>query len=351
MPKARGGHVLATVLFTDIVDSTAIAKELGDRRWRVLLDRHHTTVRKAIKQHHGREIDNSGDGFFANFTDQVEALRCACQISDDVTQLGIEVRAGCHVGQAEIVGRKLGGVTVHGGARVMSAAGPSEVLVSNTVKELVPASGFTFADRGTHHLKGLEGEWHLYAVTGVDGEVRSPRLAPEEMARRREEIKPPPVVERRSGRIGIAALSAILVAGVIIFITQRPRPIRIEPNSLIQIDPSTKKVVADVPVAEPDAAQLAFVSPTDEIWVLSQRDQVVTIVDATTHTSEPLPLFVGHAEPAGNGYGIAYAFGGVWVTGGDNALEEFDPRTKIVGPKRRSRAPPRFLRKDPISSG
>jgi class 3 adenylate cyclase len=161
MIKGCGGHVLATVLFTDIVESSRLVHELGDARWRVLLARHHSIVRKAFKRWHGREIDNAGDAFFATFADQVDAIRCACAISDDVRSLGIEVRAGCHIGQAEVLGRKLGGVTVHAGARVMSEAAPGEVLVSSMIKDLVLASGFEFADRGTHQLNGLDGEWHL----------------------------------------------------------------------------------------------------------------------------------------------------------------------------------------------
>ena len=102
MTRARDGHVLATVLFTDIIDSSRLAAELGDRRWRVLLSRHHDIVRKTLKKHGGREVDNAGDGFFAAFDDQANAIRCACEISDDVRELGIEVRAGCHVGQLRL---------------------------------------------------------------------------------------------------------------------------------------------------------------------------------------------------------------------------------------------------------
>jgi len=162
--RERSGHVLATVLFTDIVNSSRLATELGDRRWRVLLTHHHDIVRKALKKHGGREVDNAGDGFFASFDDQADAIRCACEISDGVRVLGVGVRVGCHVGQAEVVGRKLGGVTVHAGARVMAEAGPGEVLVSSVMKDLVPASGFMFTDRGLHTLKGIDGEWRLFAA-------------------------------------------------------------------------------------------------------------------------------------------------------------------------------------------
>ena len=233
MRKARSGHVLATLMFTDIVDSTRCAKELGDRRWRVLLARHHQVVRRAIKRHHGAEIDDAGDGFFVRFDDQVDAIRCACLISDEVTALGIEVRAGCHVGQAEVQGGKLRGVTVHAAARVMSQAGPSEVLVSSMLKELVPASGFTFADRGAYELKGIEGEWHLYAVTAVDGAPRPERPDPDELAQRREAIKPPPIIERRSGRVAIAACALVVIFAAAAFITHRPQRVEVQPNSLV----------------------------------------------------------------------------------------------------------------------
>ena len=253
----------------------------------MLLDRHHAIVRKAIKRHRGKEIDTAGDGFFASFSDQVDAIRCACQISDDVTALGIEVRAGCHVGQAEVMGKKLGGVTVHVGARVMAEAGPSEVLVSSMLKDLVPASGFSFSDRGIHKLKNIDGDWHLYAVTGVDGAPRPARPDPEEAARLREEIKPPPLTERRSGRIGIGALALIVVAGAVIFVANRPHPIEVQPNSLVQIDPDTNGIVSDVAVQDPDGAQITFVPPTHEIWVLSQQDQVISVVDTRTHAVQP----------------------------------------------------------------
>jgi len=247
MVKPRGDHVLATVLFTDIVDSSRLATELGDRRWRVLLARHHAIVRRALKRYQGKEIDNAGDGFFATFADQVDAIRCACAVSDEVRALGVEVRAGCHVGQAEVLGRKLGGVTVHVGARVMSEAAPGEVLVSSVMKDLVPASGFAFVDRGLRSLKGIDGEWRLFAVTAVDGKPRPPPPEPEVAARLREEIEPPPIVQRRSGRLGIAALALLIAAVAITAVARRPHPIEVRANSLVRIDPATDKIVADVP--------------------------------------------------------------------------------------------------------
>jgi class 3 adenylate cyclase len=156
--------VLTTVLFTDIVGSTEHATQLGNHRWNELVGRHHALVRRQLDQFRGREIDTAGDGFFATFDGPVRAIRCARAITESVRALGIEVRAGLHTGECELRGDKIGGIAVNVGARVMSNASPGEVLVSSTVKDLVAGSGITFADRGPATLKGIEGEWRLYAV-------------------------------------------------------------------------------------------------------------------------------------------------------------------------------------------
>jgi pimeloyl-ACP methyl ester carboxylesterase len=159
--------VLATVLFTDIVDSTATAAELGDRAWRDLLERHHTTVRGQLARYRGREVDTAGDGFFATFDGPARAIRCACAVTEAVRELGIDVRAGLHTGECELLDEKVAGIAVSIGARVASRAAPGEVLVSSTVKDLVAGSGIQFADRGVAELKGVPGEWRLYAVDGA----------------------------------------------------------------------------------------------------------------------------------------------------------------------------------------
>jgi len=156
--------VLATVLFTDIVDSTRKAAELGDRRWRSLLEAHHALVRARLAHFRGREIDTAGDGFLAAFDGPARGVRAACAIAEDIRRLGVEVRAGLHTGECEVSGTKLTGIAVHIGARIAALAMGGEVLVSNTVKDLVAGSGLKFADRGTHTLKGLPGESHLFAV-------------------------------------------------------------------------------------------------------------------------------------------------------------------------------------------
>jgi pimeloyl-ACP methyl ester carboxylesterase len=156
--------VLATVLFTDIVESTDRARELGDIEWTALLARHHTTVRAVLGQYRGREIDTAGDGFLAAFDGPARGIRCAQAILDALDGIGIPARSGLHTGEVEVVGDKLAGIAVHTGARVAAAAGPGEVLVSSTVRDLVAGSGIEFEDRGLHELKGLDEPRRLFAV-------------------------------------------------------------------------------------------------------------------------------------------------------------------------------------------
>jgi pimeloyl-ACP methyl ester carboxylesterase len=163
-PDHEPDRVLATVLFTDIVGSTAHAVRLGDRRWRDLQERHHALVRRELARHRGREVDTAGDGFLATFDGPARAIRCALAIGREVRQLGLEVRAGLHTGECEFRGDRVSGIAVHTGARVAAMAGPSEVLVSSTVKDLVAGSGLQFEDRGAYALKGVPGEWRLFAV-------------------------------------------------------------------------------------------------------------------------------------------------------------------------------------------
>jgi class 3 adenylate cyclase len=158
-------RVLATVLFTDIVGSTERARELGDRRWRELVDRHHDLVRNELVRFRGHEVDTAGDGFFATFDGPARAVRCARSIVDDVHGIGLDIRAGLHTGEVVLAGSDVRGIAVHTGARVAAQAGAGEVLVSQTVKDLVAGSGIEFEERGSRELKGLAGEWRLYAVS------------------------------------------------------------------------------------------------------------------------------------------------------------------------------------------
>jgi class 3 adenylate cyclase len=161
-------RVLGTVLFTDIVGSTTKVAELGDRAWRALLERHHATVRVLLARYRGREIDTAGDGFFACFDGPARAVRCAAAAVEAVRPLGIEIRAGVHTGEIETMGDKVGGIAVNIGARIGGIAHPSEVLVSQTVKDLVAGSGLVFADRGEHTLQGIPGTWRVFAASSAE---------------------------------------------------------------------------------------------------------------------------------------------------------------------------------------
>ena len=164
---AEPTRVLATVLFTDMVESTNRAVQLGDARWRALISDHDRLVRDELRRFRGREIDRRGDGFLAIFDGPARAIRSALAIAERAHELGIQVRAGLHTGELDITESGIAGIAVHIGARVMSLAGPDEVLVSSTVKDLVAGSGLSFAEKGTHELKGVPGAWRIFRVEPI----------------------------------------------------------------------------------------------------------------------------------------------------------------------------------------
>jgi DNA-binding NarL/FixJ family response regulator len=163
-PGSEGDRVLATVMFSDIVSSTERAAEMGDRRWRDVLDRHDALVRRELAGHGGREVKTTGDGFLALFDGPARAIRCAVSIRDGLRADGIEVRIGLHSGEVELRGEDVGGIAVHVGARVAESGQAGDVIVSSTVRDLVAGSGIGFADRGERALKGVPDRWHLFAV-------------------------------------------------------------------------------------------------------------------------------------------------------------------------------------------
>jgi len=165
-PPPEHDRILATVLFTDIVEGTKKAAVLGDRRWRDLLESHHAVVRAELARYRGTEQDTAGDGFYVTFDGPARAVRCAFAVRDGVRRLGLEIRAGVHTGECEAVAGKLGGIAAIIGARVRDLAGAGEVLATSTVRDLVSGSGLTFAERGAQMLKGVPGEWRLFSVTG-----------------------------------------------------------------------------------------------------------------------------------------------------------------------------------------
>jgi class 3 adenylate cyclase len=158
-------RILTTVMFTDIVDSTRVAAEMGDQRWRAVLDSHDRLVRDQLRRFRGEEVNTTGDGFVARFDGPARAVRCALAITHEARDLGIEIRSGLHTGECELRNGDIAGLAVHVAARISSRAEPSDVLVSRTVADLVAGSGLAFADRGDHVLKGVPGEWRILAAT------------------------------------------------------------------------------------------------------------------------------------------------------------------------------------------
>jgi len=168
-PIDSSDRVLATVLFLDIASSTERAATLGDAAWGNLLNSYYTIVRKELVRFRGKETNTTGDSFLATFDGPARAIRCALAIVGAVRQLGIELRAGVHTGECELMGDNVGGIALHTGARIMAKAEPSQVLVSSTVKDLVSGSGIDFQDQGIHQLKGVPGEWRLFATRSSTG--------------------------------------------------------------------------------------------------------------------------------------------------------------------------------------
>src|SRR2546423_4144569 len=164
-PRPEPDRFLATVLFTDVVNGTARAAELGDRRWGELVERHHSMVRTELGRHRGVEVDTAGDGFFATFDAPGRAVRCALAVREGVRDLGLEIRAGVHTGECQVIAGKTGGIAAIVGARVREHAEPGEVLVTSTVRDLTSGSGIRFEERGSHALKGVPRDWQLFAAS------------------------------------------------------------------------------------------------------------------------------------------------------------------------------------------
>jgi class 3 adenylate cyclase/streptogramin lyase len=255
MQRRGGGHGLGAVLFTDIVGSTAVAAEMGNARWSELVARHHRIVRRELDRFGGREMDTAGDGFFATFERPADAIRCAVAAAGAVRELGIEIRAGVSFGELESVGKKASGLVVNTAARVMSVAGPGEVLVTASVREIVTGGGISFAEHGTHQLKGLEGEFRLFRVSEVDGAVPTPALDPEEAADRRREIFPTGSSRRRAVFVGVGAgVLALIAVGVLLATGGEPEQPTAQSgpltNAAARIDPETGSIDAVVSLEE-----------------------------------------------------------------------------------------------------
>jgi YVTN family beta-propeller protein len=322
-PQAR---ILATVLFTDIVGSTQLAEELGDRRWRELVARHHRLVRQQLKRFGGREVDTAGDGFFATFDQPAAAIRCACAASDAVRDLGIEIRAGVHVGECEVMGRKLGGIAVHVGARVMAAAESGQVVVTGTTKELVSGSEIDFVDQGVHGLKGVQGEWRLFTVTAVDGTRRVPPSDAKVAAEQRATIQPTARLLRRSRLVaaGIGLLAAGAVAALLIsrgfgdtdYLSHVPV------NSVGRIDPASNRIAEAIPVG---AKPTGVAAREGALWVLRLDSGILVRIDLSSGEQQT-------ESTRGSPTGIAFDDEGtVWVLNAlDHTVVSIDPDELVV---------------------
>jgi class 3 adenylate cyclase len=273
---ARGR--LGAVLFTDIVGSTAIAAELGNRRWAGLIGRHHQLVRRELRRFGGREHDTAGDGFFATFERPIDAIRCAVAITGAVRSLGIEIRAGVTFGELELDAGKPSGLAVNTAARVMSVGGPGEVLVPPSVRDIVSGSGISFQDHGTHRLKGLEEEIRLFLVIAVDGEAVGSPLASEDAAARRAEIVPG---SRRTRwvPVGAAIVAALVVVTIVLLPNDEPEKVpradARSPTFLVELDPEDGSVKQRIDIVRPSRSALhldtirAMVADRAAVWVVA----------------------------------------------------------------------------------
>jgi class 3 adenylate cyclase len=297
MSPRREGTVLVTVLFTDIVGSTEIAAELGDARWRALVQRHHAIVRAELKRFVGKELDTAGDGFFARFDRPADAIRCACAISDGVRELGLEIRAGLHVGEVELLEGKVGGYAVNVGARVMGAGKAGEVLVSSTLRDAVAGSGFEFADHGVHQLKGIEGEWRLYEVMAVAGVRRARPLAPTEARDRRDFIQASPAERWNRRTVAGAAVAAVMIAIVAVVLLNSSGETSSATGGL---DDETRALRAFVPDAIRASCAPAASSPPDATAGLEcHPDDTYSVSYARFRSpGEMQAAFEGYASPA-----------------------------------------------------
>jgi class 3 adenylate cyclase len=327
-----GTRRLATVLFTDMVASTEIAAKLGDARWRELLRRHHVILRRDLKRFGGREIDTAGDGVFAIFDVPAQAVRCACTIAEVTQELGVDIRAGLHVGEVEITGREVRGIAVHTGSRVCAIAGPTEVLVTSTLTELVSGSGIDFEDRGTHALKGIPGEWHVFNVTKVAAASRPPPLDAATAEERLALIEPPPFVRRHRGWIATGVALALAAIAVAIAMAPHSPPPPTPPlaslNSLIEIDPTNGKIIkqgaTNLSLGGSNFFPLKIAVGEGAVWLLAPPN-LIQLDQITGAFRSSIP----------NVHDFAIGPGAIWVVSGfgvgtTNRLQGIDPATGTV---------------------
>jgi YVTN family beta-propeller protein len=319
---------LTTVLMTDIVGSTDHAAELGDSAWRELVQQHHAVIRRALRRHGGREIDTAGDGFFVVFDAPAAAVRCALEIADEVDRLGIELRAGLHVGEVEQIGRKVGGISVVIASRVMSVAAPGEVLVSSTVRDLATGSGLTFDDKGVRTLKGVPGEWHVYAVRSTEPETAETGTAATAHERRASAVRRAgarPIWQRRPRLVAAAVVGVALVAASAALLVWQPwRPpalVGIE-NSVGIIDVGRTEIIGQIDLGgQPGGMAVS----ENAVWVTNTAANQVSKIDLATRSVVDT-IDVGRAPS-----GVAVAGDSIWVANsGERTVTRINEATSRV---------------------
>jgi class 3 adenylate cyclase/streptogramin lyase len=320
MPRRDpSNQILASVLFTDIVGSTETASRLGDRGWKQLLAKHHTVMRKELKRFRGKEMDTAGDGFFATFDQPADAIRCAVAVSERLAPLDVHIRAGVHIGQVEVGGPKVQGIAVAIGARVMAKAQGDEVLVSSTVRDALAGADIAFEDRGTYELKGVPGEWHLFAVERSDALVAR-ALGNEPVEAPGDGGTPVRPWYRQTGAlVAIAAATLIaVVAGVLLSRGDGTPPFEPNVNTVIALDPSDASVVTGASVGD---APLAVAASDENVWVTNFNSGTVSKIDPTGETADQQLVVI----PGGNPVAVTLGGDAAWVAiaGTGRAVNEF----------------------------
>jgi streptogramin lyase len=287
-------------MFTDIVGSTELAARLGDRGWKALVARHNSLVRRELKRFSGRELDTAGDGFFVMFERPAQAIDCAWAIIDALRPLDIDIRAGIHMGEVEVMGGKVGGIAVHAASRVLGLAKPGQIYVTGIVHDVVAGSDIRFADQGTHELRGVPGEWRVFAVEEAATDRALPVEEPSD-----------PTAQRRNWTPILAALAVggLATAGVIAIVLASsappPPPVVPHANSVVRIDGDSRGFTSLVEISDPTD----MAADAGAVWVISQGARTLNRVDTATRAVTPIGL---PATPTG----IAIGGGAVWMTAG-----------------------------------
>ena len=300
--------MLATVLFTDIVGSTAAAAAMGDARWRALIAEHDKIARAIVGRFHGTFVRGTGDGLLATFDGPASAVQCAKALVDGVKPLGVDIRAGIHTGEIEHGGNDLAGIAVHIGARVAALAGPGEILVTSTVRELTAGADVAFSDRGVHEFKGVPGEWHVYAVEWQHAAVQPAAPGPADAGADAAARRARPRRATVGAGIAGAALVAVAAFGLLVRASAPPAPVP-QPHSAVRIDPATNAVAAVVPAGD---SPTGITADGDIVWVLSQSDRLLTGIPMAGGP----PRTTGLPGPP---TGIAGGAGAIWITFGFGA--------------------------------